>query len=158
MQVEQDMIGAAISRIPSGCSILAAAHDDRRSGVLVSWVQQVAFDPPSIIVSLKRSRPIIELVDASQKFLLNVIGDHSTSTLEHFAKGFSVEEDAFEGLAFRTTGFGPIIESCIAHLKCEIRQKIPVGDHELYVAEITGAGVVDDAKPYIHIRKNGMSY
>ena len=98
------------------------------------------------------------VIDASGKFMLNVIGEDPSRMFAHFGKGFSPEEDAFEGLSFRTTGFGPIIESCIAHLKCEVRETVAAGDHVLYVAEVTGAGVVEDATPYCHLRKTGMSY
>ncbi len=158
MQTVEDTIGAAIGRIPSGCSIMAAAHEGQKTGVLVSWIQQVAFAPPLISVSLKKGRPIVDLVNASGKFMLNVIGEDPSQMFAHFGKGFSLDEDAFEGLSFRTTGFGPIIESCIAHLKCEVRETVAAGDHLLYVAEVTGAGVVEDAKPHLHIRKSGSSY
>lgn len=158
MQTVEDTIGAAISRIPSGCSILAAANDKHKTGVLVSWIQQVSFEPPSISVSLKKGRPVNDLVNASGKFMLNVIGEDPSRMFTHFGKGFSLEEDAFDGLSFRTTGYGPIIESCIAHLKCEVRETVEVGDHVLYIAEVTGAGVVEDAKPYLHVRKTAMSY
>jgi len=137
---------------------MTAAHEGKKTGVLVSWVQQVAFEPPSISVSLKKGRPIVDLVNAAGKFMLNVIGDDPSKMFAHFGKGFSLDQDAFDGLSFRTTGFGPIIESCIAHLKCEVRETVDAGDHVLYVAEVTGAGAVEDAKPYTHIRKNGMSY
>jgi flavin reductase (DIM6/NTAB) family NADH-FMN oxidoreductase RutF len=47
----------------------------------------------------------------------------------------------------------------IAAMDCEIRQKVTVGDRDLYVAEVRCGSVTDDgAKPYVHIRKSGLSY
>ena len=158
MQFDQDTIGAAIGRIPSGCSILTVEHNSHSSGVLVSWVQQAAFDPPSITVCLKKGRPIAKLVDAAGCFLLNLIGEDTAAMFKHFGKGFALEDDAFDGLTVRATEFGPAIESCIAHLGCRVTAKLPIGDHELYAAEVAAAGVVENARPYTHLRKNAQTY
>jgi flavin reductase (DIM6/NTAB) family NADH-FMN oxidoreductase RutF len=153
-----ETIGVALGRIPSGCSILTAVHDGRSTGLLVSWVQQATFDPPAITVCLKQGRPASQLINASGRFLLNVIGEDSKTLFHHFGKGFALEEDAFNGLSVRETAFGPLIESCIAHLGCKVAKTVPVGDHDLYVGEVVAAGVVEGAKPYTHLRKNGLAY
>ena len=158
MREDFDTIGVAVGRIPSGCSILTAKHNGTSTGLLVSWVQQAAFEPLSLTVCLKQGRPAAELVDGSEQFLLNVIGEDSAAMLKHFGRGFSLEEDAFHGLSVRETEFGPLIESCIAHLGCRVSRKVPVGDHDLYVAEVIAAGVVEDARAYTHRRKTGLSY
>lgn len=151
-------IGAAIGRIPSGCSILTAVHNGRSTGLLVSWVQQAAFDPPTLTACLKHGRPAVEVIDASERFLLNVIGVDSKNLMKHFSRGFSLKDDAFEGLSVRETAFGPLIESCIAHLGCQVTNKVPIGDHYLYVAEVVAGGIVEEASSYTHLRKNGLSY
>lgn len=158
MLEDLNTIGAAIGRIPSGCSILTTVHNGRSTGLLVSWVQQAAFDPPTVTACLKHGRPAIKLIDASERFLLNVIGTDSADLMKHFGRGFSLKEDAFEDLSVRETAFGPLIESCIAHLGCQVINKVPTGDHHLYVAEVVGGGIVEEASSYTHLRKNGLSY
>lgn len=153
-----ETIGAALGRIPSGCSILTASHEGRSTGVLVSWVQQATFQPPSVTVCLKQGRPVARLLDATERFLLNVIGDEPTLLFRHFGKGYSLDEDAFAGLGVRETRFGPLIESCIAHLGCIVVQRVPIGDHDLYVGEVVAAGIVEGAVPYTHLRKSGLTY
>ena len=156
---DRDRIGVAVGRIPSGCSILTVEHAGRSSGVLVSWVQQAAFAPPSISVCVKRSRPIIELMEASKRFMLNVIGEDPTAMFRHFGRGFTLDEDAFKGLQTTQTEFGPMIDGCIAHLGCRVTQRIAVGDHDLYVAQVVASVVVVvGAKPYTHLRTTGLSY
>lgn len=158
MKEDLGAIGGAVGRILSGCSILTANHNGRSHGVLVSWVQQAAFEPLSVTVCLKHERPAVELVDASSKFLLNVVGEESKDILKHFGKGYSLEDDAFAGLGVRDTGFGPLIESCIAHIGCRVTNKIAVGDHYLYVGEVAAGGFVEDTKPFVHTRADGFSY
>lgn len=158
MKQDVEMVGAALGCIPSGCSILTVEHSGRATGLLISWLQQASFDPPSISVCIKQGRPVEALIDASKRFLVNVLGENPTEMFKHFGKGFSLEEDAFAGLDIRTTEFGPLIESCIAHLGCQVIRKVSAGDHHLYVAEVVAGGVVDGAKPYTHLRKSGLSY
>lgn len=155
---ERSSIGAAIGRIPSGCAILTVEQDGRSTGVLVSWVQQASFEPPSVTVGIRKGRPATELIDGSQRFLLNLIGDDPTAMFRHFGRGFSLEDDAFRGVETESTEFGVLLRSCIAYLGCRVTKKIAIGDHDLYVAEVVAGGVNGTGKPYVHIRSNGLSY
>jgi flavin reductase (DIM6/NTAB) family NADH-FMN oxidoreductase RutF len=35
---------------------------------------------------------------------------------------------------------------------------MPVGDHDLFVAEITSGRMLEEGQPMVHIRKNGFHY
>jgi len=141
-----------------GCSVLTAQHGGRSNGVLVSWIQQAAFEPLSVTVCLKKERPAVELVDGSQKFLLNVIGEDAAELLRHFRKGYSPDEDAFAGIGVRDTEYGPLVESCIAHIACRVVNKVTIGDHYLYVGEVAAGGFVEGSKPFSHWRMDAFSY
>jgi len=158
MELDRTKIGAAIGRIPSGCSILTAQHAGRSSGVLVSWVQQAAFEPPAVSVALRRGRPIVGLIDGSGRFLLNLIDENPTAMFKHFGKGFSLDDDAFGGLGVEQTEYGPALSACIARMGCRVLERVTVGDHDLYLGEVESGGVVEGAHPYVHIRANGLNY
>jgi flavin reductase (DIM6/NTAB) family NADH-FMN oxidoreductase RutF len=158
LENSRESIGAAIGRIPSGCAILTVEHEGQATGVLVSWVQQAAFEPLSITVAVKRGRPAGGLIDGAGGFLLNLIGEDPSAMFKHFAKGFAPGEDAFVGLEVEPTEFGPMILAGAAFLGCRVSQKVAVGDHDLYIAEVVAAGVQDGAKPYTHVRKTGLAY
>lgn len=153
-----EAIGAALGRIPSGCSILTVAHGDTSTATLVSWVQQAALEPPCVSVAIKRGRPSAELIQRSQCFLLNVIGDDPSEMFKHFGKGFAVGEDAFAGVETTETPFGPLLEACIAHMGCRVINVAPAGDHDLYIAEVAAAHGAAEKQPYTHLRKSGLGY
>lgn len=101
----------------------------------------------------------MEWVGASGRFLLNVIGEDSAQALfKHFGRGFALHEDAFAGLAVEPTEYGPRLIDAAAYLGCLVRQRVAVGDHELFVAEVAWGGIAKDVRPYVHIRKNGLNY
>lgn len=158
MKLTLEAISGALGRIPSGCSILTVTRDGQSTGVLLSWVQQAAFDPPSLTFCLKRGRPAGTLLVAGARFLLNILGADPADMFRHFGRGFALDEDAFVGLTITPSEFGPILDACPAHLGCEVRNQLMVGDHDLYVAEVVAAQVTADFKPYVHLRRNGLSY
>ncbi len=158
LTLNESNIAAAIGRLPSGCAILTVADDNRSTGVLVSWVQQASFDPPAISVCIKKARPAGVLVDACNKFVINVIGEDPTPMFKHFGQGFSLEDDAFAGVETQACDYGPLLSGCIAQLGCCVRSKVDAGDHDLYVAVVEAGAGTADLKPYVHLRKNGLSY
>src|SRR5690349_8231299 len=90
-------VGKAIGRIPSGVFILTAASDDGRetAAMMASWVQQAAFDPPALTVSIAKGRPIGDMIRASRKFSLSVVPDNDTTLMKRYARGIKPGEDAF---------------------------------------------------------------
>lgn len=158
MYEDIQQIAHAIGRIPSGCAILTVQYHLRRTGMMVSWVQQASFEPPCVTVCLRRGRPVLELVDGAGQFVLNLLGDDANSLMKHFAGGFTPDEDAFEGLAVQESPYGPVLDGCIASLACRVKQLVPVGDHFLYACEIVAAKADPAARPFVHLRRSGLSY
>ncbi len=158
MKSDSQHIGVAIGRMPSGCAILTCAHEGTSSGMLVSWMQQACFEPPSITVALLAGRPILSLLERSSRFVLNVIGENPTAMFKHFGKGFSLEEDAFVGLSTEASKYGPVLTDAIAHMGCHVVSQMSVGDHLVFAATVEAGEGDIEAKPYVHIRKDGLKY
>src|SRR5262245_42996794 len=155
-QSQNDAIAKAIGRIPSGCAILTAKANGRQTGMLVSWFQQAGFDPPAISVGIKKGRHIEQLVDSAGGFVLNILPEDPTPMFKHFGKGFAETEDAFVGLNTSEMKFGIGLENALARISGRVRGKCDAGDHWLFVAEVIDAEIGEIAKPYIHLRKNGL--
>jgi flavin reductase (DIM6/NTAB) family NADH-FMN oxidoreductase RutF len=155
----QRQLAAALGRIPSGLFVLTATRGDVETGMLVSWVQQCAFDPPHISVVIHRDRPIIPWLTEGQTFTLNVLDHTQTDMVAHFGRGFALGEPAFEGLDIDRPDHGaPVLEEALAYLLCRITSRCPVADHLLVLTEVTGGRVLGDGQPMVHIRKSGAHY
>ncbi|QDV72556.1 flavin reductase family protein [Botrimarina mediterranea] len=149
----------ALGRLPSGIYILTVGEDATATGMLASWVQQAAFEPPMLSVALKRGRPVCERIEAGESFVLNVVGEGQKSLLKHFAKGFEPDEPAFEGVAIARTACGaPALADAIAVLECRMATVADAGDHRVVIAEVTASEVLTDTPPIVHLRKRGDHY
>jgi flavin reductase (DIM6/NTAB) family NADH-FMN oxidoreductase RutF len=153
-----DCIGAALGRIPSGCSIITAKSASGRTGMLASWVQQCGFEPLMITTAVKKDRPIQTLIDESGAFVVNLLGEDPSAMFRHFGKGFSLDEDAFADLEVRDVDEGVVIEDQIAWLAVRVCGRHDGGDHWVFIAEVVDAGLDSVQPPYVHLRKTGLSY
>lgn len=151
-------IAAILGKIPSGCAVLTAAHDNQASGMLVSWVQQASFEPLLLTVAIKTARPMLDLMDASGRFVVNLLGQDPTKMFQHFGKGFAPGEPAFEGLACRESSYGVILEQTLGYLECVVESRIQAGDHWLYVGKPVSGASLGTMEPYVHVRKSARNY
>lgn len=160
MSAPANGIARALARLPSGLFVLTAGRGAAATGMLASWVQQVGFEPPALIVALKQGRPIERLVRQEGAFCLAVIDERSKELLKHFARGFEPGEPAFEGVDVEIAANGvPFPRAAHAHLVCRVLGSVDDwSDHAVVCAEVTAGEGNLDVAPLVHVRRNGLSY
>lgn len=152
-------LAAALGRVPSGIFVVTVAKDEVATGMLASWVQQCSFRPPRISLAIKPDREFTKLLSAGASFTLNILESSQTDVVAHFGKGFALTDDAFHNVAVdRREAGAPVLTETLAYLDCIVIQRLPAGDHDLFLADIRAGGVLDEGQPMVHIRKNGMHY
>jgi flavin reductase (DIM6/NTAB) family NADH-FMN oxidoreductase RutF len=155
----QKSLATALGRIPSGIFILTIARDGIETGMLASWVQQCSFKPPLVTFAVQRGRALAALLPKDAAVTLNILEAAQTDMIAHFGKGFALEENAFVEIEVqRAEPNGPILQEALAFLHAKVVDMFPTGDHDLYLAEITAGGLLDEGQPMVHIRKNGFHY
>jgi flavin reductase (DIM6/NTAB) family NADH-FMN oxidoreductase RutF len=155
----QRQLASALGRVPSGLFILTIRHGQAETGMLASWVQQCSFSPPQISLAIKRDRPIAAWLTEGAAFTLNVLDQSQTDMVSHFGRGFALDQPAFTDLEIeRPDGAAVVLSEALAYLTCCIVTRYAVGDHELYIAEVTGGRVLGEGQPMVHVRKSGLHY
>jgi flavin reductase (DIM6/NTAB) family NADH-FMN oxidoreductase RutF len=153
-------VAGALGCIPQGLFILTARHEDRRGGVLVSWVQQVCFQPPMIVVALAKGRPIMPLISESHRFALCQLQRGEKIIFRKFAGAMENGEDPFLGLEVLPSSLMglPILAETLAYLECEVVRHMDVdGDHDLFIGAVKSGGV-NPGEPQVHLRTDGFRY
>lgn len=153
-------IGAAIGQIPSGLFILTSRHEDKRTGMLASWAQQVSFEPPMVSVAVAKGRPVMAMISASRQFGLCQIPKGDKRIMRKFASGIDPAEDPFLGfdLVENTETHVPILAQVLSYLECHLVSHIDVeADHNLIIGNVVGGNFVG-GDPEIRTRKDGFKY
>ncbi len=156
-------LALVLGRVPSGLFIATArSASGEETGMLASWVQQAGFEPPTITVAVKTKRYLNDWLGTAPRLAVCVIGESQKELLSHFGKGFEPDEPAFEGLTIARTGSGlPVLTDCLGWLAGDVIGHVDAGDHVVYVVKLSEAGRglrLDDEKPWVHIRRNGLGY
>ena len=45
-----------------------------------------------------------------------------------------------------------------AYLGCRVVDRVDAGDHVVLIADVRTGAVLNDGKPTVHVRKNGLTY
>jgi flavin reductase (DIM6/NTAB) family NADH-FMN oxidoreductase RutF len=165
----RNTVGRALGRIPSGVFVLSArgvppgggaAGDAPASGMLASWAQQASFDPPAVCVAVAKGRPMREMILASRRFALSVLGDGDADLMRRFARPRPPSEDNFAGVDTLAAPSGlPVLARALAWLDCELLDTLDFGgDHDLFVARATAGELLRQGHSFTHVRGNGFHY
>jgi flavin reductase (DIM6/NTAB) family NADH-FMN oxidoreductase RutF len=156
----KDHLGAALGPIPSGLFILTMRHGEQKTGMLLSWVQQCAFDPPKVSFCVKEGRWQLDWLKAGAAATLHLLGaEKGKALMKHFGPGFEPHQDPFAALdASIAEGKAPRLADALAWVEVKPEAFMPVGDHTLVVAQALAGQMQDPGQPWVHIRRTGFSY
>jgi len=155
------LVSLAIGAVPSGQFILTAAHEDRRLGVLVGWVQQCCFDPPMVSISIRKGTPIMPLISESRQFALCQLSTEDRKLARKFGAQSDLGDAPFLGQQLTKPVMTklPILASAKSFLELELVCHMDVeGDHDIFVGTVRNAGYNGPFEPMIHVRQDGMAY
>ncbi len=160
----RETVGQAMGRLPSGIFVLTAACGEKRTGIIVSFVQQACINPPMVTVAIRKGRPIMPLISESRQFALCQLAEDDRLMLRKFAKfnNAAVTEDPFLGyeLFEGTLPNLPILANTLAYLECVLVTHMDIeGDHDLFVGAVRGGALRQSStQPHIRLRDNGHDY
>ncbi len=162
--VTSEAVGQAMGRLPSGLFVLTAAQDDKRMGIIVSFVQQACIHPPMVTVAIAKGRPIMPLISESRKFGLCQLADTDRLMVKKFAafNDAAVTEDPFLGFELITGVLPklPILANTMSYMECELVSHMDIeGDHDIFVGAVRG-GALRQTKdqPHVRLRDSGQAY
>ena len=118
-----------------------------------SWVTQVSFKPPMIVVGVKRDAHSNAMVKEAGVFTLNVLGAEQKELATTFMKELTVTPTTMSGVPYsvgKETGC-PIIPQTPAHIECVVDHVYDGdNDHSVVVAEVVDAEARHASKPLTH--------
>src|SRR5438105_10438931 len=135
-------LAGPLGRVPSGLFILTARREAVETGMLASWVQQCAFDPPLIVASLRRDRTLKDWLARGDAFVINILDDSQTDMIAFFGRGVTPAENALSDLPLERTAEGiAILTDTLACLECRLESSAPAGDHDIVIGRVVCGGM-----------------
>jgi flavin reductase (DIM6/NTAB) family NADH-FMN oxidoreductase RutF len=149
--------------MPSGLYVLGSTdRAERRNGMTINWVTQLSFAPKLVGVGVEQAAFTHDLVEAAGCFALSFIDREDRAIVRKFTKPVDVDLGAktLNGFEYveRVTG-APVLAQAAAFVDCEVRERVVLGDHTLFIGEIVDAGFLkSEDTPTLRMEDTRMSY
>jgi flavin reductase (DIM6/NTAB) family NADH-FMN oxidoreductase RutF len=138
----------ACGRFATGVSIATVVdHSGVPHGLTVNSFSSVSLEPPLILICIGHAVSFRRHFLDAAYFGINVLADTQQELSERFARR---GEDRFGGIDWHPGVTGvPLIPGMLAHIECAQYQRVPMGDHDIFVGEMVHACVYE-GEPLIY--------
>jgi flavin reductase (DIM6/NTAB) family NADH-FMN oxidoreductase RutF len=123
---------------PGPVALVTTMYHDQPNIMTAAWMQPLSLSPLLISIAVQPSRLTYEFMTKTEVFTLNIPTVDLLSAVHLCGMVSGNEKDKFEATGL-TPELGvateaPLIAECVAHIECEVRDRVSIGDHDLFVA------------------------
>jgi flavin reductase (DIM6/NTAB) family NADH-FMN oxidoreductase RutF len=141
----------ALRMLSNGVYVLTSRCEDRYGAATVTWVSQVSFKPPLIMVALRRESNVFKCLGQSRTAVLHIVGDKQLEIARSFFRPTRSGSGMINGEPFsegRTAA--PVLANLPAHIECEVENIIDTdGDHAVVILRVVEAKCREPVRPLI---------
>ena len=132
---------------PVPAVMVTVGDKDVNNIITIAWAGTVNSDPAMVSVSVRKSRYSHELLMKHKEFVINLVTKKLTRAMDYCGVKSGRDVDKFKemkltkGTANKVSA--PIIEESPVNIECVVRQVIPLGSHDMFLAEVVSVDVDD---------------
>jgi len=129
----------------------SAGPDARRAGCVATFVARASIvkSMPRMLAGIARQHHTWRTIETSGRFALHLIPETALNLVWRFALQTGHQTDKYADIPdIRTAEGNPLIETALSWLDCQVETSTDSGDRSIYLAAVTGGGVINaDAGP-----------
>jgi flavin reductase (DIM6/NTAB) family NADH-FMN oxidoreductase RutF len=114
----------------------------------VAWTGTVCTNPPMTYISVRPSRHSYNMIKESGEFVLNLTTEDLAFATDYCGVKSGKDIDKFKELnleIFESKNVKcPSLELSPVNMECKVKQIIPLGSHDMFLAEVVGVSVNKD--------------
>jgi flavin reductase (DIM6/NTAB) family NADH-FMN oxidoreductase RutF len=134
-----------------GIYLLTSRHGDRYGAATVTWVSQVSFKPPLLMVALRKDGSVLDCLLSSGFSVLHIVGREQQEIAQKFFSATKESNGLINGEPFyegKTSA--PVLENLRAYLECKlVSVSEDYGDHAIAILEVVEAGNRGEVDPLV---------
>jgi flavin reductase (DIM6/NTAB) family NADH-FMN oxidoreductase RutF len=143
----------AMSALAGGVSIVTCRLDGRPWGMTVTAFASVSADPPTVLVSLAANAASACAIAETERFGVSILGERQPEIARRCSAPGApkfLERFVDPGEAPSPT---PMVAGALAHLDCEVVERIEVADHTVLFGRVRQARVGRGGAPLVYFRR-----
>jgi 3-hydroxy-9,10-secoandrosta-1,3,5(10)-triene-9,17-dione monooxygenase reductase component len=147
--VDEVAFREAIAHFATGVTVVTTTHERRPAGMTASAVCSLSLDPILLLVCIDNRLPTHSAIEASRRFTINVLGEGDEALARRFAQP---APDKFAGVGLQEGSDPPVLRDAIAHFICEVTERVPGGDHSIFVGQVLACAATPGRRPLLYYR------
>jgi len=151
MKTQRDRLThEALRQIPYGLYVIGVRGngDGAMNALAASWVTQCSFDPPLIMVAVRKPSRSYDLVKTGKVFSLNLLDKKDRRIIRTLERPARSAGDKLGKIGHLEEATGaPILRHAFAYVECKVRSIYEPGDHALIVGEVVNGGARAEGAP-----------
>jgi flavin reductase (DIM6/NTAB) family NADH-FMN oxidoreductase RutF len=146
-------LGAITALVPLPAVMVSCQKPDSKPNIItISWTGIVCSEPPMISISVRKNRYSYDLIKSTGEFVVNItnhelavnITNHELAKATDLCGTYSGKDyDKFEMAGLTPEKASkvrvPMIAECPINMECQVRTRIELGSHDIFIAEIVAA-------------------
>ncbi len=137
--------GAMLSPVPA---VMVSVGDKSLHNVFtVAWTGIMCTNPPVTYISVRPSRFSYDIIEKTGEFVINLVPSNLVKECDFAGVKSGRDINKFNELnltpAKANKVNAPIIEECPVNIECKVREKIKLGTHDCFIADILCVNVDD---------------
>jgi flavin reductase (DIM6/NTAB) family NADH-FMN oxidoreductase RutF len=159
MAIDDETLNKVTWKVPNALALIGSRAGDERNAMTASWITQLSMEPVLIGVAVDNEAITRRLIAEGGSFSVNLWDASDTRVFVKFSKPAVDDGSTLNGRAVRaaTTG-APVFDEAVAWMDCEVRHRLDLGTHTLFVGEVVDAAINDDEARIASMSDTRMKY
>ncbi|MBQ5675435.1 MAG: flavin reductase family protein [Lachnospiraceae bacterium] len=127
--------------------VSVASKAGEKNILTVSWAGTICSDPPMVSISVRPNRHSHHMIEETGEFVINLTTKDLAFATDYCGVVSGRDVDKFQKLGLTPLQGkvvnAPLIEECPVNIECRVKQKLELGTHDMFLADVV-AVTVDD--------------
>lgn len=148
-----DELRALFREVPSPVGVVTVDLEGEAAGLTVDSFVSLSVDPPLVGIALGRHAALLELIREAGAFALSILASDQEHLAQHFARGVPPIAHWTGIETTRGENGAPLIGEAFGWIECRLASAHEVGDHTLFVGEVTRVHRGSAREALVHLRQ-----
>ena len=114
--------------------------------ITVAWAGTICSDPAMVSISVRKERYSHDIIKETGEFVINLVNKRLVRATDYCGVKSGRDVDKFAACGLHSAPGSvltdcPILEESPVNLECKVTQVIPLGSHDLFLAEVVACDV-----------------
>jgi len=133
---------------PMPAALVVSGHASEINIITIAWIGIVSATPPSVGISVRKSRHSYDLIQKTGEFTVNIPSASQMKETDYCGIVSGRDHHKFEDTSF-TAVLGkqiqtPLIDECPLNMECKVTHQTEVGSHVHIIGEILETHIDED--------------